>query len=161
MPEFIELDCDILTDAIKESAKKEKAIQDMLKEYDLDDSIIDHVQIKFEPLDVSAKTVDGVIVLNDKLLASKWKEIIKYFSHEMTHVGQQLTSDVNVNKGKSYLDDPNELSAFRTQIDYMEGKGHDEMIYSPEEIQTYIEGLLNHHGIEGPERKEKIQELLE
>jgi len=158
---MIEINYDILTDAIKESAKKEKAIQDMLKEYDLDDSIIDHVQIKFEPLDVSAKTVDGVIVLNDKLLASKWKEIIKYFAHELTHASQQATSNVNEHKDKDYLEDPNEISAFRTQIDYMEGEGHDEMIYSPEEIQNYLESLMHHHGLTGTEKEEKIQELLE
>ena len=139
---------------IKEDVKKEKAVIDILKKYNLDKNIIDDVIIKFEPLDVSAKTVNGVIILNEKLLFADWRDIIRYVSHELTHVGQQNTSDITETQGNDYLDDPNEVEAFQTQLDVMEE------MYNPEEIQEYLDGLMNHHNINGKERKEKIKELL-
>lgn len=134
--------------------KKEKPVQDVLKKYDLDDSVIDYVSIKFEPLDVSAKTVNGTIILNEKLLDSELREIIRYIAHELCHVGQQLTYDISDDLDKEYLDQDGEVEAFQTQLAVMEE------MYDPEEMQVYINNLLDHHGLDGKKRKEKFRELL-
>lgn len=144
-----------LISKLREFLKKEEVVQEVLKKYDLDDSIIDYVQIKFEPLDVSAKTVDGVIILNEKLLNMHVRDIIRYLAHELTHCAQQKTRNINEEKGEDYLDQEGEIEAFQTQLCVMEE------MYDTEEMQKYLDGLMNHHGLKGKERREKIEELLE
>jgi len=158
---FKEMDRKELVGKLRNALKGEKVIQEILKKYELDDSVLDHLSIRFEPLDVSAKTVDGNIILNENLLDCEWRDIMRYLVHETCHVGQQATSDVTETQDGDYLDDENEVEAFQTQIDYMEGDGHDEMVYCPEEIQQYIDDLMDHHGLRGKERRKKIEELLE
>jgi len=118
------------------------------------EKLIDETPIRFEPLDVSAKTVDGEIILNDKLLGGKTRDMMRYLVHELTHVNQQKHNKVKeLSNSEDYLEDDNEEEAFKTQVDYMEE------VYSPEEIQTYLEGLVRHHGLTGKERIRKIKEL--
>jgi hypothetical protein len=150
---FRNMDRKELLGLLRSELKKEKPVRKMLKRHGLDDSVIDFVSVRFAPLDVSAKTVDGNIILNDRLLDSELREIIKYLSHELCHVGQQLTSDVRDEQGEEYLDQDGEVEAFKTQVDVMEE------MYSPAEIQNYLEGLTNHHGLEGEDRLRKIREL--
>jgi len=142
-----------LVKRIRRELKNEKAILEILDKYNLDPSIIDHVSIKFEPLDVSAKTVDGHVILNERLLDGDWRDIVRYATHELTHVAQQTTSDIEKTQDLDYLDDPYEKEAFRTQRKVMEE------LYDPEEIQSYLEGLVDHHGLKGKERLRKIREL--
>jgi len=142
-----------LVHRIREALKKETPVVEALEKHGLDESVIDDAQIKFEPLDVSAKTVDGVIILNDKLLDGEWREILRYACHEMVHVFQQLTSDVSEEGNSDYLDQDGEIEAFRTQRKVMEE------MYDPAEVQNYIEDLVDHHGLKGKERLDKIKEL--
>lgn len=120
------------------------------------DEIIDNVPIRFEPLDVSAKTVNGEIILNSELLKGDFRDNVRYLIHEFTHVLQQENGKVNSTTGKdeNYLDDPNEIEAFQNQIDYMEE------VYSEKEIQEYMDQLLDHHNIKGKERIKKTRELI-
>ena len=97
-----------LVRAILEALKIEEPVQEALKKHKLKESVIDRVSITFAPLDVSAKTVDGKIILNEKLLDGEWRDIIRYACHEIVHVCQQLTSDVSNDDEKDYLDNPNE-----------------------------------------------------
>ena len=145
----------IIVQLVKELAKQEPIFSQICEEFDADvEDAIDSVSLEFCPLDVSAKTVNGCIYLNEHLLESEVREIIKYFAHELKHVFQQHNGLVDSNtKKEDYLDDPNEIDAFQTQIEFMDDH------YTDEEIQTYIENLLDHHKIHGKERKEKIKEL--
>lgn len=70
---------------------------------------------------------------------------------------QQKHNLVRKNVSKDdYLDDENEQEAFQYQIEYMDAH------VSPEEVQEYLEHLLDHHGIENrKERMEKIKKLTE
>ena len=131
--------------------KKEKPFLDKCKEYKKGPDFIDQVKISFEPLDVSAKTINGTIILNEELLEDgDWDDIMRYVVHEIIHVMQQEAGMVNgKTSDEDYLDDKNEQEAFQTQIEYM-----DEHV-SPKELQEYLENLLDHHDIEGKERKEK------
>jgi hypothetical protein len=142
-----------LAHRIREALKHEKPVLDAMRKHGLGESVIDETKIEFEPLDVSAKTVDGVVILNEKLLDGEWREILRYASHEMIHRFQQLTSDVSKEGNKDYLDQDGEIEAFRTQREVMEE------MYDPVEVQRYLENLVDYHGLKGKERLEKIREL--
>jgi hypothetical protein len=140
---------------LKQDVKKQEPYLKKCEEYDRDPDMIDDVQMSFEPLDVSAKTVNGVIILNENLIETgKWEDIMRYCIHEITHVMQQEAGKVDgkVDKDK-YLDDENEQEAFQAQIEYMDD--HE----PPEKIQQYLEQLLDHHDIQGPKREHYIREL--
>lgn len=141
---------------LKEEIKKEDEYIDKCEKYEKDINFINSVPISFDDeLDVSAKTINGEIFLNGKLFDDDdWNNKMRYMIHEITHVMQQDAGQVNGKTDKNhYLDDKNEQEAFQAQISYM--SEHD----TPEEIQKYLEQLLDHHNIKGKERKEKIKEL--
>jgi len=120
--------------------------------YDEELEFIDTIPIEFQPLDVSAKTVNGRILLNSKLLEGEFRDNMRYMIHEFVHCLQQENGDVGSDNGEGdYLDDPHEMEAFWFQIEGMED------MYSPEEVQEYIGGLMDHHDLTGKERKEKIK----
>lgn len=143
---------------LKELVKKEDAFLEKCEEYDASPDFIDDVKISYDDnLDVSAKTINGEVFLNGKLFDSNDTcDNVRYIVHELTHCLQQEAGYVDgpVDK-EDYLDDPNEQEAFQAQLDFM--KEHE----SPEEIQKYLENLLDHHGIKGKERREKIKKLTE
>ena len=144
-----------LINKLKEDTKKQDPYIKKCKKYNKDITFIDDVEIMFEPIDVSAKTINGIIILNQKLLKDgDWDDIMKYIIHEVTHCFQQEAGLVNeqVEKDK-YLDDDNEKEAFRAQLEYMDT--HE----TNEEIQEYLENLLDHHNVKRHQRKEYIKEL--
>ncbi len=138
--------------------KKEDVYLKKCKEYDKDPDFIDNVEIEFDDgLDVSGKTVNGHIFLNGALFDDgDVEDQLRYVLHELVHVMQQRSGMVSGKaKNKSYLDDENEQEAFKAQLQYMDDN------YTEEEVQDYLEGLLDHHNIEGKERREKIRILTE
>jgi hypothetical protein len=140
---------------LKRDLKQQEPYLEKCKEYDKDPNFVDTVQVCFQPLDVSAKTINGVVILNENLIESNnWEDIMRYVVHEMTHVMQQEAGKVQgkVDKDK-YLDDENEQEAFQAQLEYM--SDHE----PPKKIQLYLEQLLDHHDIKGPKRKHYIREL--
>jgi hypothetical protein len=145
----------LLIKNLKNKVKNEESFLKKCKEYGKDPNFLDNIHVSFEPLDVSAKTVNEKIFLNENLLKGDEEEQIRYIIHEAVHVMQQESGKVNGKPNKDYLDDPNEQEAFKTQVSYM--SDHED----PEEVQNYIEHLLDHHDIEGKERKEKKEKLLE
>ena len=143
---------------LKEGVKKEQEFLDKCKEYGISPDFVGGVEISFDDdLDVSAKTINGEIFLNGALFdADNWIDQIRYTLHELIHCMQQEAGKVNEKtNNEDYLDDPNEVEAFQAQIAYM--ADHE----SPKEIQEYLEQLLDHHNIQGKERREKIKELTE
>jgi hypothetical protein len=142
---------------LKERLKKEPSFLEKCKEYRCNPNFIDDVNVSFEELDVSAKTVNGEIFLNEKLFdEGDWHDQMRYVVHEMTHVMQQASGMVSSKKtdNEDYLDDDNEQEAFKAQLEYMDD-------HRPEEIQEYLEQLLDHHNLEGKERRRKLKELTE
>lgn len=139
---------------MKKEVKDEDSFLEMCKKYNVSPDFVDSVHISFEPLDVSAKTVNGKIFLNEKLLDQDFDDAMRYFQHELTHVCQQAAGEVDGKTPKAdYLDDPNEQEAFQYQLDYMEE-------HTPEEVDDYLDKLLDHHNIKGKEREEKKDVLL-
>ena len=114
------------------------------------------VPIRFEALSVSAKTQEGSIVLNSKLKKFPFPTQMRYVIHELVHAIQHaLNKNEDSDNQKEYLDRSDELEAFQYQIKF-DAENNDE-----EDIEEYIEGLLDHHDLTGPKKKEKRKELLD
>jgi DNA-binding phage protein len=140
---------------LKGLVKKEKAMIEKAKEYGENINFIDKVNISYDDLDVSAKTVNGDIFLNNKLFESgDICDNVRYVSHELIHVLQQENHMVNEKTSKeNYLKDPNEIEAFQTQVEVMDDHGQD--------AQEYLEHLVDYHGLEGQERRKALKKLTE
>jgi hypothetical protein len=142
----------------KEMLRKDETYKKMCKDFKVNEDIIDLVPIRFgDDVDVSAKTVRGVIILNKKLLLDdNFKNNIHYILHEVSHF-LQMTTRSKPTKGANdgeYLENEDEIEAFTYQIEYMDDQ------YGDEEANKYIEHLLNHHDVDGKkDRKEKKEEL--
>jgi hypothetical protein len=143
---------------MRETVKDDPAVIKKFKKYDVPIDDIDDIHIEFRDLDVSAKTKDKKIYLNKKMLDKdhKGKDPTHYLVHEIVHYLQQKTGkNVGENyQDEEYLDKPSEEEAFEAQVDY---KKREE---SPSEAKRYVSNLLDFHGLEGKERKEKKEDLL-
>lgn len=143
---------------MKEQAKQDPAIIRKFKEYNVPIDNIDDISVQFCDLDVSAKTKNREIFLNEKMLDndSDVKDPTHYLIHELVHYLQQSTGqNCNHNKNEDYLDLDTEEEAFKTQINF---KKREE---SEEEADDYVEKLLDHHDLTGAERNKKKKELME
>ena len=143
---------------LKEAIKQEEEYIEKCQEYDMPIDFVDNVPMSFDDkLEVSAKTINKEVFLNGKLFdKGDWVDLMRYVLHELIHVMQQDNGKVNGKVDKEdYLDDENEVEAFQAQLSYM--SKHD----SPEEIQKYLENLLDHHDIKGKVREEKKEKLTE
>lgn len=146
-----------LVDAIKSLLKENATVQKMFADYGVDIEKIDEMPLEFAPLKVSAKTKDGKVILNDKLLEDgDFTDDIHYIVHEATHWLQQTTgeADKHSKKGKAYLDLPTEIEAFQNQTRFMRD------FYGPKESDKYVEELLDFHEYKGKERDQKRAEIL-
>ncbi|HEA46218.1 MAG TPA: hypothetical protein ENH99_00355 [Candidatus Pacearchaeota archaeon] len=147
-----------IIEEMREIAKNDSGVIEKFKEYDISLDDIDTVYIDFVSLPVSAKTKDKKIYLNEKFLEKKEpiEFSIPYVIHELMHYLQQKTGKVDrqEQEGEDYLDKDTEEEAFSAQVDF---KQREE---SPAEALRYVEQLLDHHDIDGKERKEKKEELL-
>lgn len=144
---------------MRKHVKNDPEMKKKFKEYGVPLDDIDEVPISFCDLDVSAKTKDKKIYLNESMLAddSPVDDPTHYLIHELVHYLQQKTGK-NMKKHRDedeYLDKETEEEAFKTQIDF---KKREE---SEEEAEDYVEKLLDHHDMEGKKRDEKKDELLD
>ena len=142
----------------KDFIKKDKTFKKMCDEYDLDVDVIDLVPMMFDNLDVSAKTLKGVIVLNYKLLQDgDFFKDYSYMVHEVQHYFQQCFNKKPTvgGEGDDYLDNEYEKEAFQYQIEYISKH------FGKDEADNYTEHLLDHHDIEDEdERDDKKEELM-
>lgn len=153
-----DLDVNELILKMKAAIKRDKAVVEKFKEYKVSLDDIDNVFVSFVPLDVSAKTKDRKIYLNENMLSkdNPFEFAIPYLIHEIVHYLQQSTR-VNLckNKADDYLDKDSEIESFQVQVDFK--KRHE----GENSAREYTKKLLDYHGLEGKERKEKAKELLE
>lgn len=143
---------------IRAALKKEPIVIKEFKKYNRDINDIDDVSIKFDPnLDVSAKTINGDIFLNAKMLEDNWKDYFHYAVHEITHYLQHTSGQCNEpnNEKENYLDNENEVEAFQNQLKYRE------KTEPHSEIEKYLKDLFDKHQIPKKERPEKKKELLD
>ncbi len=142
---------------LKEELKKEPIAKRLFKKYDRPISDVDKMSVEFVPLDVSAKTIDGDIFLNENMKDKSDEHILAYLLHESAHFCQHLSNkclDEESITDDNYLDNPSEQEAFRAQLDY---KLDNE---SKEEVKDYLTQLFDRYDLSRKERKEKMKELL-
>jgi hypothetical protein len=137
--------------------KKDKVVQDMFKEYDVDIEELDYIPMMFGDLDVSAKTDHGVIIYSYKLLTDG--DFFKDFSygvHEMTHWLQQTTGTKPTKSSDDgeYLKNPFEQEGFQNQIDYISDH------FGKEEADKYVKHLLDHHDVKGDDKRDELEAKL-
>lgn len=141
---------------IRAAIKKEPIVQKEFNKYNRNINEVDNVSIKFdENLDVSAKTINGDIFLNAKMLEDDWRDYLHYIIHEITHYLQHTSGDCNNDPNVDYLDNESEVEAFQNQLKYKE------KTESPKEVNKYIKDLFDKHDIPNDERKQKKKELLD
>lgn len=144
---------------IKEQLKREPIVQKEFKKYERNINDVDKVSIEFDPnLDVSAKTINGKIYLNAKMLEEDWHDYFHYAVHEVTHYLQHTSGKCNGhgdNEKVPYLDNESEVEAFQNQLKYRE-KTEDKKT-----VNKYVKDLLDKHDVPQDERKEKKKELLD
>src|ERR1019366_6415499 len=118
----------------KKYLKTNEVIIDMCKEYDLDPDIIDLVPMRFGDIDVSARTANGIITFNYKLLCDgDFIKDYQYACHEFLHYIDQCYGEkpTKVATEGDYLENPYEQKAFKYQLKYIENE------HGPEEAEKY------------------------
>lgn len=147
-----------IIDKAKKYLKKNDTFKEMCKEFDLPVDIIDVIPVKFGDLDVSARTAKGIITLNYKLLTTgNFEDNYHYLLHESQHILDQCfgdTSTKGANEG-DYLKNPDEQSAFKKQIKFIDEE------HGEEEAENYVEHLLDHHDKDGKDRNNLKETLME
>lgn len=143
---------------IRAALKKEPIVKKEFAKYDRDINEIDDVSISFDPhLDVSAKTVNGEIFLNAKMLEEDWEDYFHYAVHEITHYLQHTSGKCNGdgNEEENYLDNESEVEAFQNQLKYRK------KTEPKAEVEQYVKDLFDKHDIPKKRRPEKRKELLD
>ena len=147
----------MLLSEIRSTLINDKIAKEICKENKIDKDFLLGVPISFDELDVSAKTIDGSIILNKKLIEKEFDIVMRYVIHELVHAIQHADgkSKDNGDKERDYLDKETEVDAFVEQIKFdKENRGE-------EAAEEYVEELLDHHNLTGKKREEKKEELLE
>jgi hypothetical protein len=146
-----------LINRAKQYLKDDEVMQKVFAEYDLPIEYLNFVPMTFADLDVSAKTVKGVIYLNYKLLCDgDFFRDYAYLLHETVHFLQQISGD-GPTKGSDdgeYLDNEYEIESFQNQVEWIANE------LGEHEAEKYVDHLLDHHEIEDEEAEEKKDELM-
>lgn len=143
---------------LRSSIKNNEIAKSICKENGFDESILDGIAISFKSdLDVKAKTKNGDIFLSQEILDEPISRIISYLIHELTHVFQHIEriGKKDPYKDKEYLDRPDEIEAFKNQIE------QDSATRSDKKVMKYVEDLVDYHEVPKNKRESKIEELTE
>jgi len=146
-----------LIDLAKEYLKCSPVVGAMFEYYKVPLDEIDEVPIEFKEMDVSAKTKNKKIYINDALLDDGFEDDVHYIVHEMCHYLQQVTGDAHEYQKLDeldYLEKPTELEAFSYQVQFMRD------YYGDDTAKEYVEELLDFHEYDGKKREEKKDRLL-
>lgn len=141
----------------KDLLKRDPVMREMCNKYKFDIEDIDLIPIKFDDIDVSARTDKGIITMNWQLLEKDniIDNLNSYLIHEINHfVRQSITPTQSADDG-SYLDNKDEQEAFSYQIDFIDHN------FGRQEAEDYVDQVLDHHNIKGKEREEKKDILME
>lgn len=131
-------------------------MQEACRKYQMEIEDIDLIPVKFDDIDVSARTDRGIITLNWKLLKeTNFTHILGYLCHELVHHLDQLQAPTQSADEGDYLANPSEQKAFQSQIEFLDNH------LGKEEANRYTNQVLDHHQEKGEERKEKKEILMQ
>jgi hypothetical protein len=153
------LDRIIMLSEIRSHLSNDSIAKKICDENSVSEKFLLGVPISFEPIDVSAKTIDGHIILNESLTRKGFDIRMRYVIHELVHAIQH-SKDTSSEKNKEdestdYLDKETEVDAFRWQVLY-DSKNRGEKA-----AEKYVEDLMDHHDLQGKKRDDKKEELME
>jgi len=146
-----------LLDKLREYLKKDEVVQKMFKEYGADISEIDFIPMRFDDIDVSAKTDHGIIIYNYELLTDG--DFFKDFSygvHEITHYLQQTCGKEATQSSDegSYLQNPFEQEGFTNQVEFIAGQ------FGNSEAEKYVDHLLDHHDVTDHKERDELEAIF-
>ena len=143
--------------SIRTALMNDSVAKEICKENNIGTWFLESVPIRYEDLDVTAKTVNGNIILNPKLMKKPFKILMRYVIHEMVHAIQHIEEygKKQTDKKKNYLNREDEIEAFQYQVKY------DEAQRGEEKVDEYVDGLLRYHDIPEEQREEKKIEIME
>ncbi len=144
-----------LIEKYKEEIVESDTWKTVCKNHKVEPEVIFTIPTCFTKLDVSARTENGIVYLNFRLLKTP-KDIKHYMNHEYTHHLQQCFGDgpTEGSNDANYLDNPAEQESFKNQTAYIEETEGDR------EAEQYINKVLDHHNISPEEKPERKKELL-
>lgn len=144
--------------AILRMLRDNPVVQAIFEEYGVEPDRIDEIPVEFAKIRSSAKTKNGKVYLNEKLLDDgDFIQDIHYIVHEAVHWLQQTTGSLegrDLDDDVDYLDTPAEVEAFRNQIRFMK------QFYGDKYANRYVDDLLDFHELDGRERAEKRSQLI-
>jgi hypothetical protein len=146
-----------LLSEIKENLKTSDIAKEICKKYGYDIDIIDGIPIEFkDDLGSSAKTINSKISISDELIDAPIEKIMRYAIHELVHALQHMQryGKEDPYKDKKYLDRPDEIEAFQSQIEF-EAKE-----VGMDEAEDYVDDLLDYHDIPENDKDDKKEELM-
>lgn len=141
----------------KKYLKTNEIFKKMCKDFDVDINVIDIIPMKFGDIDVSARTANGIITFNYKLLCDgDFIKDYQYACHECAHYFQQCYGDKPTQGADdgNYLDNDAEQEGFQYQLEYIENQN------GSQEAEKYVDHLLKHHEINDPEEKKEKKKIL-
>ena len=141
---------------IRTSLMNDETAKDICSENDIEYWFLTSVPISFDNLKVTAKTVNGNITLNPKLMKKPFKIIMRYVIHELVHAIQHVKDygKKQDDKRKDYLNREDEIEAFQYQVKY------DNRNRGMEKTEEYVDGLLDYHDLPENKKKDKKKEIM-
>lgn len=152
---MLSLDKNLIKKCLEEVSNSETYLN-LIKSKKIDPEELFLIPICFQDdLEVSARTMHGIIYLNAKLKKSPAK-IPSYIMHEFTHFVDQTTGDspTQGSNNDDYLQNPSEIRGFQNQTKYISETEGDSA------AENYIEKVLEHHDIPESEVEDKKEDLL-
>ncbi len=146
-----------LIDEVRERIKKTDVVKDMCREHGVETDYIDLIPMAFADLDVSARTDKGCIYFNYRLLDDDdFLNDDHYMAHEIVHHFQQCHGDgpTTGGDGEDYLDNEYEIEGFQAQTEYLAETRDNNA------AEKYVDQVLDHHDVNGKDRKKRKDELL-
>jgi len=119
--------------------------------------ILKSVPIRFDKVKVTAKTVNGNIVLSPKLMKKPFEVLMRYVIHELVHAIQHIDEygKKQTDKRKDYLNREDEIEAFQYQVKF------DEEQRGEDEAEKYVNHLLKFHDVPEGQKEDKKEEIME
>ena len=142
---------------IRTALMNDPVAKEICKENNIGVWFLESVPIRYEDLEVTAKTVNGNIILNPKLMKKSFEILMRYVIHEMVHAIQHIEEygKKQTDKKKNYLNREDEIEAFQYQVKF------DESQRGEDKVDEYVDGLLSYHDVPKDQREDKKKEIME
>lgn len=139
----------------KDFLKKNKVMQEICDKYDFDIEDLDLIPVKFDDIDVSAKTDKGVVTLNYRLLEDgDFFKDFGYLVHEFGHHIQQSNKPTQSADDGDYLLNPAEQEAFQYQVKFIDDQ------FGKDEAEDYVDQVLDHHDVDNKKERNHKENIL-